>query len=81
MVLASRSSPRRAIAWASATERKIFVRLLGVSGIGPGTAMAILNGLSVDEFRRAVAAVERRREEVAPSGVRVAIDVDPVQLL
>ena len=32
-------------------------------------------------LRRAVAAVERRREEVAPSGVRVAIDVDPVQLL
>ena len=44
--------------FASEKERKLFVRLIGVSGIGPGTAMAILNGLSVDEFRRAVAAEE-----------------------
>jgi holliday junction DNA helicase RuvA len=44
--------------FASEKERKLFVRLISVSGIGPGTAMAILNGLSVDEFRRAVAAEE-----------------------
>jgi Holliday junction DNA helicase RuvA len=44
--------------FASEKERKLFVRLIGVSGIGPGTAMAILNGLSVDGFRRAVAAEE-----------------------
>jgi Holliday junction DNA helicase RuvA len=44
--------------FASEKERRLFIRLIGVSGIGPGTAMAILNGLSVDEFRRAVAAEE-----------------------
>jgi Holliday junction DNA helicase RuvA len=44
--------------FASEKERRLFVRLIGISGIGPGTAMAILNGLSVEEFRRAVAAEE-----------------------
>jgi Holliday junction DNA helicase RuvA len=44
--------------FASEKERRLFLRLIGVSGIGPGTAMAILNGLSVDEFRRAVVAEE-----------------------
>ena len=44
--------------FATEKERRLFVRLIGISGIGPGTAMAILNGLSVDEFRRAVAAEE-----------------------
>jgi Holliday junction DNA helicase RuvA len=44
--------------FATEKERRLFVRLIGISGIGPGTAMAMLNGLSVDEFRRAVAAEE-----------------------
>ena len=44
--------------FATEKERRLFVRLIGISGIGPGTAMAILNGLSVEEFRRAVAAEE-----------------------
>ena len=48
----------RLFGFASEKERKLFVRLISVSGIGPGTALAILNGLTVDEFRRAVAAEE-----------------------
>lgn len=36
-------------------ERRIFSSLLSVQGVGPGTAIAILNGIPVDEFRHAVA--------------------------
>ena len=48
----------RLYGFASEKERKLFLRLISVSGIGPGTALAILNGLTVDEFRRAVASEE-----------------------
>jgi len=36
-------------------ERRTFTSLLDVQGIGPATAIAVLNGISVDAFRRAVA--------------------------
>lgn len=48
----------RLYGFASEKERKLFLRLISVSGIGPGTALAILNGLTVEEFRRAVASEE-----------------------
>ena len=35
-------------------ERDFFILLLGVSGVGPRTALAILSTLSVDTIRRAV---------------------------
>ncbi len=41
--------------FATEDERKLFTNLLSVQGIGPGTAIAVLNGISVAEFRRAVA--------------------------
>ena len=36
-------------------ERRLFIYLLSVQGIGPGTALAVLNGMSVNDFRVAVA--------------------------
>jgi len=48
----------RLYGFASEKERKLFLRLISISGIGPSTALAILNGLTVDEFRRAVASEE-----------------------
>ena len=35
-------------------ERGVFERLLTISGIGAGTALAILSGIPLDEFRAAV---------------------------
>jgi Holliday junction DNA helicase RuvA len=38
----------------TAAERELFRMLIGVSGIGPMLAMAVLSGTSVDGFRQAV---------------------------
>lgn len=35
-------------------ERAIFERLCTISGVGPGTALTILSGIPIDEFRAAV---------------------------
>lgn len=40
--------------FAAEEERAMFDLLLGVSGIGPRTALAILSGVSVSAFRKAV---------------------------
>ena len=45
--------------FATEDERRLFSRLVAIQGIGPGTAIAVLNGMSVDEFRRAVAEEQR----------------------
>jgi Holliday junction DNA helicase RuvA len=45
----------RLFGFATEKERALFTRLLSVSGIGPGMAISVLNGLPVDEFRQAVA--------------------------
>lgn len=50
-----REDTLRLYGFATEGERRLFVSLLGVQGIGPSMAIAALNGLSVDEFRRAVA--------------------------
>jgi Holliday junction DNA helicase RuvA len=49
--------------FATAGEAGLFRALLKVSGVGPRTALAVLSGLSADEFQRAVAAkdVDRLR--------------------
>ena len=41
--------------FASAEERAIFRKICRVSGVGPSTAIAILSGVPVEEFRCAVA--------------------------
>ncbi len=38
----------------SEDEREIFILLIGVSGVGPRTALSLLSSLSVDVIRRAV---------------------------
>ena len=50
-----REDVHRLYGFATQGERRLFTRLIGVQGIGPSTALAVLNGISVDDFRRAVA--------------------------
>ena len=40
--------------FATVEERAIFERLCTISGVGPGTALVILSGIPIDEFRAAV---------------------------
>ncbi|MCK4590312.1 MAG: Holliday junction branch migration protein RuvA [Candidatus Latescibacteria bacterium] len=40
--------------FATAEEKELFETLIAVSGIGPRLAQAILSGISVEEFRRAI---------------------------
>jgi Holliday junction DNA helicase RuvA len=47
-------------------ERDLFIRLLGVSGIGPKVALAVVSSGSVDELRRAIAVGEPARFQVIP---------------
>jgi Holliday junction DNA helicase RuvA len=41
--------------FATEDERRLFTQLISISGIGPTTAVTILNGISVEDFRQAVA--------------------------
>ena len=41
--------------FADAAERALFVQLLGVSGIGPKVALAVVSSASADELTRAIA--------------------------
>lgn len=50
----------RLYGFAGEDERRLFVRLIAIQGIGPGTAIAVLNGMSVDDFRQAVASEDIR---------------------
>lgn len=50
-----REDALRLYGFATEDERAIFTHLISVSGVGPSTAIAVLNGISVDDFRRAVA--------------------------
>ena len=49
-----------------AGERDLFVRLLGVSGIGPKVALAVVSSGSADELRRAIALGDPARFQVIP---------------
>lgn len=44
----------------TAEEKQVFERIIGVSGIGPKTALSILSVLAVDRFRQAVEAEDQR---------------------
>lgn len=54
-----REDELRLYGFATHDERRLFTRLIAISGIGPGTAVALLNGISVDDFRRAAANEQR----------------------
>jgi len=45
-------------AFADVTERELFIMLIGVSGIGPKTAIVLLSAVSPDEFKRRLIAGE-----------------------
>ena len=48
------------------TERELFMMLIGVSGIGPKTAIALLSAVSPDEFKRRLIASEVSMLTVLP---------------
>jgi Holliday junction DNA helicase RuvA len=52
--------------FADARERELFVRLLGVSGIGPKVALAVVSSGRPDELRRAIAIGDAARFQVIP---------------
>ena len=45
-------------AFSEITERELFMMLIGVSGIGPKTAIVLLSAVSPDEFKRRLIAIE-----------------------
>ena len=45
-------------AFANETERELFIMLIGVSGIGPKTAIILLSSVTPDEFKRRLIAGE-----------------------
>jgi len=47
--------------FATEPERELFVRLTGVSGVGPKTAVAILSGASAGELAMSIASGDARR--------------------
>ncbi len=52
--------------FASADERELFELLLGVSGVGPKVALAIVSGSTPVELRRAIARDDTARFEAIP---------------
>ena len=47
--------------FATASERELFMKLIGVSGVGPKIAIAILSGSSISELSLAIAAGDAKR--------------------
>jgi holliday junction DNA helicase RuvA len=52
--------------FASADERELFELLLGVSGVGPKVALAIVSGSTPEELRRAIVRDDTARFEAIP---------------
>jgi holliday junction DNA helicase RuvA len=52
--------------FATAKERALFQRLIGISGVGPRIALAVLSGIGADELERAVLTGDRGRLEKVP---------------
>ena len=52
--------------FADAAERSLFVQLLGVSGIGPKVALAVVSSASPDELVRAIALRDPARFQAIP---------------
>jgi holliday junction DNA helicase RuvA len=59
--------------FATADERELFELLLGVSGVGPKVALAIVSGSSPSELRRAIARDDVKRFQAIPGiGLKTA---------
>ena len=52
--------------FADAAERSLFVQLLGVSGIGPKVALAVVSSAAPDELARAIARRDAARFQAIP---------------
>jgi Holliday junction DNA helicase RuvA len=52
--------------FADAAERALFVQLLGVSGIGPKVALAVVSSASPDDLQRAIALKDSARFQAIP---------------
>jgi len=52
--------------FADAAERSLFVQLLGVSGIGPKVALAVVSSASPEELQRAIALRDSARFQAIP---------------
>ena len=52
--------------FADASERALFVQLLGVSGIGPKVALGVVSSAAPDELRRAIALRDSARFQAIP---------------
>jgi Holliday junction DNA helicase RuvA len=52
--------------FADADERELFEALLGVSGVGPKVALAIVSGSTPDELRRAIVREDTARFQAIP---------------
>ncbi len=52
--------------FADAAERALFVKLIGVSGIGPKVALAVVSSASPDELTRAIALRDSARFQAIP---------------
>ena len=52
--------------FADAAERELFVQLLGVNGVGPKVALAIVSGSPPAELRRAIAREDAARFQAIP---------------
>ncbi|MBZ5640312.1 MAG: Holliday junction branch migration protein RuvA [Acidobacteriia bacterium] len=52
--------------FASPEERRTFERLIGISGVGPRTALAVLSGIGVPDLERAVREADRGQLERIP---------------
>jgi holliday junction DNA helicase RuvA len=59
--------------FASADERELFELLLGVNGVGPKVALAIVSGSTPGELRRAIAGDDVKRFQAIPGiGLKTA---------
>ncbi len=47
-------------------ERRVFITVLGVSGVGPRIALSILSGLPLDDFMRAIDSEDISRLTIIP---------------
>jgi Holliday junction DNA helicase RuvA len=52
--------------FADSRERELFVQLLGVNGVGPKVALAIVSGSRPDELRRAIVREDPARFQAIP---------------
>jgi holliday junction DNA helicase RuvA len=52
--------------FADVAERELFVQLLGVNGVGPKVALAIVSGSRPDELRRAIVREDAARFQAIP---------------